>query len=314
MQTMENAADSGPEPARRVAPVHPARRPAPWPIEFYRSAVGKKWVMALTGIVLMGFVFGHMVGNLKMYQGAHSLNVYGEFLRELLYPLLPRTLTLWLIRGGLILAFAFHIHAAYSLTRMNRRAQAGGYNTSRDYIAANAASRSMRWTGVIILLYLFFHLADFTWGWFNPDFVRGDVYRNVQASLTNAPVAALYIIANVALGIHLWHGAWSMFQSLGLNNPKYNAWRRNFAMGFAVLVTVGNLSFPIAVVSGVTSDDVCFEQGDRVVSCEEVFADALRNGEFTVEEFDDLSGSERHKILEVYAEDEARRELQEEGE
>ena len=311
MQTMENAAP-GADDGHGVAPVHPSRRPAPWPIEFYRSAVGKKWVMALTGIMLMGFVFGHMVGNLKMYQGAHSLNVYGEFLRELMYPLLPRTVFLWLIRGGLIAAFAFHIHSAYSLTRMNRRAQAGGYTTSRDYIAANAASRSMRWTGVIILLYLFFHLADFTWGWFNPDFVRGDVYRNVQASLTNVPVAAIYIVANIALGIHLWHGAWSMFQSLGLNNPKYNAWRRNFATGFALLVTVGNLSFPIAIVSGVTEDDVCFEEGDRVVTCEEVFADGIRNGDFTVEEFDELSGHERHKILEAYHAQEELRELQEE--
>lgn len=308
MQTMENAAGG------QVAPVHPARRPAPWPIEFYRSAVGKKWVMALTGIMLMGFVAYHMVGNLHLYEGAAEMNHYGEFLREIAVPILPRTVFLWIARIGLIVAFVLHIHSAYSLTRMNRRAQAGGYATGRDYIAASAASRSMRWTGVIILAYLAFHLADLTWGFVNPDFVRGDVYRNLQASLTNAPVAAIYVVANVALGIHLWHGAWSMFQSLGLNNPKYNDWRRNFAIGFAVLVTLGNLSFPLTIVSGVTDDEVCFEQGDRVVSCEEVFADAMRNGEFTVEEFDDLSESQRHKILEVYASDEARRELQEAGE
>lgn len=292
---MENqAAGSG------VAPVHPKRRPAPWPVEFYRSAVGKKWVMALTGIVLMGFVFGHMIGNLKIYQGAHAMNVYGEFLREVLYPLLPRTVPLWIVRIGLILAFAFHIHAAASLTLTNRRARAGGYATRRDFEAANIASRSMRWTGVIILLFLFFHLADFTWGWFNPDFVRGDVYRNVQASLTNAVPAGIYIVANVALGIHLFHGAWSMFQSLGLNNPKYNQWRRNFAFGFAAIIVVGNLSFPIAVVSGATEDDVCFEEGERIVTCEEVFADALRDGAITVQEFDRLSDSERHEIIGAY--------------
>ncbi len=309
MQTMENAAAGG-----QVAPVHPTWRPAPWPIEFYRSAVGKKWVMALTGIMLMGFVAYHMVGNLHLYEGATEMNHYGEFLREIAVPILPRTVFLWIARIGLIVAFVLHIHSAYSLTRMNRRAQAGGYETGRDYIAASAASRSMRWTGIIILAYLAFHLADLTWGFVNPDFVRGDVYRNMQASLTNAPVAAIYVVANVALGLHLWHGAWSMFQSLGLNNPKYNDWRRNFAMGFAVLVTLGNLSFPLTVVSGVAEDEVCFEQGDRVVTCEEVFADAMRNGEFTVDEFDDLSESQRHKILEVYASDEARRELQEAGE
>ncbi|MGK2928380.1 MAG: succinate dehydrogenase cytochrome b subunit [Acidimicrobiales bacterium] len=306
MQTMNKAGQDG-EPPGRVAPIHKARPPAPWPIAFYRSAVGKKWVMAITGIVLMGFVFGHMIGNLKIYQGAHALNVYGEFLRELLYPLLPRTLTLWIIRIGLIAAFVFHIHAAWGLSWMNRRARAGGYTSTRHYDAANFASRSMRWTGVIILLYLVYHLADFTWGWANPDFVRGDVYRNVQSSLTNAIPAAIYIVATLALGLHLFHGAWSMFQSLGLNNPKYNSWRRNFAIGFATLVTLGNLSFPLAVVSGAASDDVCFEDGDRIVTCEEVFADALRNGDLTVEEFDDLSGSQRHDIIETY---EAREELQ----
>ncbi|MDZ7674295.1 MAG: succinate dehydrogenase cytochrome b subunit [Acidimicrobiales bacterium] len=296
METMEKqAVGSG------VKPIHPSRRPAPWPVEFYRSAVGKKWVMALTGIVLMGFVFGHMIGNLKIYQGAHAINVYGEFLRELLYPLLPRTVPLWIVRIGLILAFAFHIHAAASLTLVNRRAgAAGGYATKRDYDAANVASRSMRWTGVIILLFLFFHLADFTWGWFNPDFVRGDIYRNVQASLTNAVPAAIYIVANIALGIHLFHGAWSMFQSLGLNNPKYNQWRRNFAVGFAAIIVVGNLSFPIGVVSGATEDDTCFEAGERIVTCEAVFADALRAGAITVQEFDQFSDSERHEIIEAY--------------
>ncbi len=302
MQTMENPAGSGTAGSAYSGPrpVNPARRPAPWPVQFYRSAVGKKWVMAVTGIILMGFVFSHMVGNLKMYQGAHSLNVYGEFLRELLYPLFPRTLFLWIIRSVLILAFALHIHAAFTLTRMNRRANAGGYASARDYQAANIASRSMRITGVIVLLYLFWHLADFTWGWVNPDFVRGDVYRNVQGSLTSAVPAAIYVVANLALGLHLLHGSWSMFQSLGLNNPKYNNARRNFAIGFAAIVTLGNLSFPIGVVAGAIEDDVCFEQGDRIVTCEEVFADALREGELTVEEFDELGDSERHDIIKAY--------------
>ncbi len=309
MKTMEQSASSGGAGAG-VRPVNPQRRPAPWPVEFYRSAVGKKWVMAITGIMLMGFVFGHMVGNLKMYQGAHALNVYGEFLRELAYPLLPRTLLLWIVRLGLIAAFAFHIHSAWSLTRMNKRANAGGYASPRDWQAANAASRSMRITGIVILAYLFWHLADLTWGLVNPDFVRGDVYRNVQGSLTNIIPAAIYVVANVALGIHLFHGSWSMFQSLGLNNPKYNSWRRSFAIGFAAIITLGNLSFPLAVVSGAASDDVCFEQGDRIVTCEEVFADALRSGQLSVEQFDELGDSERDEIIKSY---ELREELLLEG-
>ena len=141
-------------------------------MEFYRSAVGKKWVMAVTGIMLMGFVFFHAIGNLKVYLGAEEFNHYGEFLRELLVPLLPRTVALWLMRLGLIGAFVFHIHAAYSLTRMNGRARGGGYVQDRDWQAANVASRTMRWTGVIVGLFIIFHLADLTWGTANPDFVR----------------------------------------------------------------------------------------------------------------------------------------------
>jgi succinate dehydrogenase cytochrome b subunit len=263
MQSMERQA---------VAPVHPrSRRPAPWPVEFYRSAVGKKWVMAVTGILIMGYVFAHMVGNLKVYLGAEEFNHYGEFLRDLLVPLLPRTVTLWLLRIGLIVAFAFHIHAAASLTLMNRRAHAeGGYVSRRDWQAANAASRSMRWTGVVILLFLVWHLADLTWGTVNPDFVRGDVYRNFVATFERPAVSALYIVAVLALGLHLFHGSWSLFQSLGLNNPRWNSWRRSFAIGFAALVTVGNLSFPIAVLTGVVSADDnsdCVVQGDRIVDC-----------------------------------------------
>lgn len=252
-------------------PVHPRpRRKAPWPVEFYRSAVGKKWVMALTGLMIMGFVFIHAFGNLKVYFGAESFNHYGEFLRELLVPLLPRTWLLWILRGGLIVAFGLHIHSAYSLTRMNRRARAGGYEQSRDYQAATAASRTMRWTGVIFALFLLFHLADLTWGTVNPDFVRGDVYRNFVATFSRPPVAILYIIANLALCLHLFHGAWSMFQSLGLNNPRWNSWRRSFAVGFAVVIGVMNLSFPIAVMTGVVDADDnpdCVTNGDVIVSC-----------------------------------------------
>lgn len=298
MQTMENAAGSG--AGAGVQPIHKSRRNAPWPVQFYGSAVGKKWVMAVTGIMLMGFVFAHMIGNLKIYQGAHALNVYGEFLRALAYPLLPKHVVLWLMRLGLLGAFTLHIHSAWSLTNMNRRSNAGGYKSPRDYQAANVASRSMRVTGVVILLYLLFHLADLTWGFANPDFVRGDVYRNVQASLGNIVPAGIYVIANLALGVHLFHGSWSMFQTLGLNNPKYNAWRRNFALGFALLITLGNLSFPLTVATGVADDDDCFERGSRIVTCEAVFTDALRSGDLTIDEFDELDEHERAEIIKAH--------------
>ena len=228
-----------------------SRKRKPFLLDLYSTALGKKYVMAITGIMLMGFVFAHMIGNLKMYLGPEEIDHYGEFLRELLVPLLPRTYTLWLLRLGLIGAFALHIHSAYSLTVLNRQARSVKYQSARDYQIANFASRTMRYTGIIFALFLLWHLADLTWGWVNPDFVRGAAYRNLDASLSRIPVAILYIAANIALGIHLFHGAWSLFQSLGWSNPRFNTWRRLFATGFATLIVVGNVSFPLAVLAGI---------------------------------------------------------------
>jgi succinate dehydrogenase / fumarate reductase cytochrome b subunit len=236
---------------RATVPLEPIRRPPrrrlPWPLAFYRSTVGKKWVMAVSGIVLMLFVLVHMIGNLKLYLSKEEMNLYGEALRDMPGPLLPRTVLLWIIRSGLIAAFVLHIHSAYSLTVINHRARPDKYRSRRDYVAANFASRTMRWTGIIVLLYLFFHLADLTWGQANSKFVRGDPYNNLVYSLQRPVVAAIYIVANVALAIHLFHGAWSMFQSLGLNNPRYNLAKRRFAQGFAAVILVGNVSFPVLI-------------------------------------------------------------------
>jgi len=225
----------------------------PWPIEFFSTAVGKKWVMALSGIGLMGFVFAHMVGNLKMYLGATAYNEYAESLRTLLHPIMPDGSVLWIMRIGLIAMFAIHIGVAISLTRMNQLSRPTKYQSQRAYIAADFASRSMRWTGTLVALYLLYHLADLTTGWANPDFVSGDAYGNVVASLSRLPVAILYIAANLALGIHLFHGAWSIFQSLGVNSPTYNGVRRSFAIVFAAIITIGNVSFPLAVQFGIVS-------------------------------------------------------------
>src|SRR5690606_4592061 len=125
--------------------------------------------------------------------------------------------------------------------------------SKRDYIAADWASRTMLWTGPIILLFILFHLADLTWGVeaANPDFEAGAVYQNVIASFSRWPVSAFYIFANLALGIHIYHGAWSLFQSLGVNNPQINQGRRIFAALFALVIIAGNVSFPLAVLMGI---------------------------------------------------------------
>ena len=223
-------------------------------IDFWRSAVGKKWVMALSGIGLMGFVFAHMFGNLKMFMGRTAFDHYAEGLRALLYPIMPHGWVLWGMRIGLITMFALHIISAAQLTAMNRRARPIRYQSPRDYIAANFAARTMRWTGIIVLLYLGYHLADLTWGWVNPDFVRGAAYDNLVASLSVPYVAAIYLVGIIALGIHLFHGAWSMFQSMGINSPRYNGVRRAFAAGF-VIVTIGmNCAFVVAIQLGVVAN------------------------------------------------------------
>ena len=237
----------------------PRRRRKPFLLDLYSTAVGKKYVMAITGIIGVLFVIGHMIGNLKAYLGivthdgerVYDIDVYGEFLRDILVPILPRTYFLWGLRLILIAALILHLHAAYALTVMNRRARPVKYQSPRDYVAANFASRTMRWSGVIVLLFLAWHLADFTWGWFNPGFERGAVYRNLDASLSRIPVAILYVVANIALGIHLFHGVWSLFQSMGWNSPRFNAWRRGLATGIATVTVVGNVSFPIAALAGI---------------------------------------------------------------
>lgn len=224
-------------------------------LSFYRSDLGKKAVMAGTGVLLFGFVLGHMVGNLKLYLGAESLNHYAEWLREVGAPLLPPGGLLWIFRLALLAAVGLHILSATQLTLKNLRARPTDYR-ERNVLEATYAARTMRWGGVIIALFVFYHLAHLTWGWgwAHPDFVPGDVYHNVVAGFSVWWVSGFYIVANLALGLHLYHGLWSMFQSLGWyvqGNP--HDWRRRFAQVFAVVIVAANISFPVAVLSGLVS-------------------------------------------------------------
>jgi len=233
------------------------KKKAPWPISFYRSAVGKKWIMALTGLAIIVFVLAHMIGNWKIFlpdvAGVPDIDVYSDALRELLVPILPPHVLLWLMRTALIIAFLLHIHAAYALTIISRRARVDDYQGPRHYVAAGYASRTMRWGGTIFIFFLLFHLADLTWGIepMAPEvWARGEVYANFIATFSRTPVTVFYVISMGILAVHLYHGAWSMFQSLGLNNPRFNPWRRGFAIGLAVLVGVGNAIMPLAVLFG----------------------------------------------------------------
>lgn len=220
-----------------------------WFTDLYRSAVGKKAVMAASGIILFGFVLGHLLGNLKLYLGPEALNSYSRFLRTVGEPLVPANVLLWAVRLLLIAAAALHVWAAWQLSRASRAARPEAY-VAGTRIHTAYASRTMRWGGVIILLFVIYHLLHLTWGTAHPAFVPGDVYHNVVTGFQVWWVSLFYIAAQIALGFHLYHGLWSMFQSLGWNHPRFNLWRNSFAHAFAWLITVGNISFPVAVLSG----------------------------------------------------------------
>ena len=208
--------------------------------------------MAVTGLLLFGWIVGHMTGNLKVFQGAEKFNAYAEFLREMGAPLFPESGVLWLVRGALTLALVIHVWAATSLTLINRRARDKDYET-RKGVQLDYAARTMRWSGYLIAFYIIYHLMHLTWGNVHHDFVAGNPYANLVSGFQVLPVALIYIAANLLLGMHLYHGLWSMFQSLGLNHPTYNLWRRYFAVTFAVVVCLGFISVPVAVLTGLVS-------------------------------------------------------------
>ena len=220
-----------------------------WFTDISRSAVGKKAVMAVTGIILFGFVFVHMVGNLKMYEGPQYMNEYGVFLRQAGAPAIPPNGLLWFVRAVLLAAVVLHLWSAWKLVQMSRAARPQSYQT-RKPVAMSYASRTMRWGGVIILLFIVYHLLHFTTGTAHPDFIEGEPYHNVVTGFRNPLVSLFYVVAQIALGFHLYHGVWSLFQSLGWNHPRFNHWRTRLAQGFAWVVTLGNISFPLAVLAG----------------------------------------------------------------
>ena len=214
---------------------------------FFGSTIGKKVVMALTGIVLVGFVFAHMTGNLQLYLGPEAMNAYGRLLREL-----GHGGALWVARGVLLGCVALHIWAAVSLTRQSRAARPVGYR-QQSWTESTYASRTMRWSGPILLLFILYHLAHFTTGQAHPQFVEGDVYGNVLVGFRSLPVVTFYVAAMLALGLHLYHGIWSMLQTLGLSHPRYNPWRHALATLVTVAVVGANITFPLAVFLGFVS-------------------------------------------------------------
>ena len=216
------------------------------PEAFAASTLGRKAVMAVTGVVLFGFALAHMLGNLQMFLPDHeAINHYGRFLKEMLHGG-----GIWVARAVLLGSVGLHIWAAWSLTQTSWKARPVRYKLVTPD-ASTYASRTMRWSGPILFLFIVYHLLHFTVGSVHPAFVEGDVYRNVIAGFSVRPVAVSYVIAMLALGLHLRHGAWSMLQTLGASHPRWDRTRNLAATAFTVILVLGFISVPLAVLAGV---------------------------------------------------------------
>lgn len=200
--------------------------------------------MAVTGCIMLLFVIGHMLGNLQVFEGPARINAYGHFLHNL-------GELLWLERGVLMLAIVLHIVATVQLALRSNAARPVGYSR-KEAINSSYASRTMYWSGPIILVFIIFHLLQFTAGYLHPQaqFVAGDVYGNVVSGFQVWWVSAWYIFAICLLGLHLSHGLWSMFQSVGLGHPRLTPYLRTAARAVAILIVLGYISIPISVLLG----------------------------------------------------------------
>lgn len=215
---------------------------------FYESVIGKKVVMAVTGFILFGFVLSHMLANLQVFlpvgaDGIPPLDKYAQHLRDL-PPLL------WGARVVLLVSVIFHIVAAWQLTVLNKFHARGSRYIKQTSVASNYASRTMIWSGPIIFFYIIYHLLDMTFGTVHPEFQPGKVFHNVVIGFQNPVVAGFYIVANILLAFHLYHGVWSMFQTLGVSHPRYTPILKKASAAFAVSIGAGFCSVPMAVLLG----------------------------------------------------------------
>lgn len=221
-------------------------------VTLYRSSVGKKVLMALSGVVFVLFVIVHMFGNLKVFMGAEAFNHYAEWFRVIGEPVLPRMVGLWMFRVMLLACVGIHMLSALQLYLSSRAARGMSYE-KEESLSFSYASRTMRWGGVIIGVFVVYHLMHFTIGNAHPEFVHGAAYENVVTGFQSWPISLFYIVAVGMLGFHLYHGIWSGLQTLGASHPKYNRLRRPLAGVIAGMIFVGFITVPVAVLTGFLS-------------------------------------------------------------
>ena len=209
----------------------------------WRSTLGKKIVMGLTGLIMIAWLVLHTAGNLQAFAGPAKLNGYSALLHG------PGHELLLLSRVILLVALALHVLAAVQLTLLDRRARPVAYARKTPQ-AATVASRTLRWGGGLILVFLVYHLMHLTWGTAHPDFVEADPYHNLVVGLRRPGVALFYLIGLVAVGLHLYHGAWASLRSLGAARPTPNPLHRPVALVVALGVWIGLSLIPVAVLVG----------------------------------------------------------------
>jgi succinate dehydrogenase / fumarate reductase, cytochrome b subunit len=219
---------------------------------FYRSTIGKKVIMGITGLIGIGFVILHLAGNLQAFEGASKFNAYSAMLHG------PLNELLWVLRVVLLAAVILHVTMAYQLTRRTAAARPIAYQ-DREPQVSTLAARTMKWGGVLLLVFIVFHILHFTTETFDPGHAAGmvdmhgdhDVYTNVVASFHVWWVAAFYIVAMIALGMHLYHGAWSSIRTLGYAKASSHPLHRRIALVVAVAVWLGFTLVPVGVIAGV---------------------------------------------------------------
>jgi succinate dehydrogenase / fumarate reductase, cytochrome b subunit len=222
----------------------------PLHLGYFETSVGKKLVMAVSGFLMVGYLILHLWGNLKLFQGPQAVNAYAAWLRTVGDPFFSYSQLLWLVRVVLGAALVLHIWAAYTLTRQDLAARPIGY-AGRKNLESTYASRTMRWGGVIIGLFIVYHVLDLTTGTLHAGAYReGNVYANVVAGFQVWYVSLIYSLAMVAVGLHLYHGVWSMFQTVGWNGVRLTHVWRGVATLLALVIALGNIAIPVAVLSG----------------------------------------------------------------
>jgi succinate dehydrogenase cytochrome b subunit len=210
---------------------------------FYDSTIGKKAVMAVSGLILFGFLIAHMLGNLQFFLGREVMNHYAETLHG-------NPELLWTVRIVLLASVVLHIWSSIALAVIKKQARPVGY-IKRGNVQASVASRTMIWSGLVIFVFVVFHLLHLTTGTVHPQFVPLNAYDNLINGLRILPVGLFYIVAMILVGMHLSHGIWSMFQSIGFSHPKYTPLIKKFAAIFSWLLIAGFISIPIAILAGI---------------------------------------------------------------